>query len=137
MKELYGNVYWVSATAEAYYSGNSVTDGIFVSKELWDRIEQEYLCSVWYHELDGKHSEVEAEVTSVLIVEENIYTVLMDYEQSNGDDYKITECYLYEQDEDLINQISEFHKDFVSKLTFKKTVVINFDGEDIHVNKGE
>lgn len=135
MKELYNNVYWVSASAEAYYSGNSVTNGIFVSKELWDNIDGDILSSVWYHELDGKHSEVEASVTAQLLDEDNIYSVLMDYEQSDGEDWYITESYLDGQDEGLIEQIEAFHEDFIEKITFCKTVVIKFNGKEISVSR--
>lgn len=135
MSKLYGNVYWVSAFAKAYYYGNSVTDGIFVSKELWDKIDNESTCSVWYHGLDGKHSEVGAEVSEELITEDNAHKVFLEYDNSGNDEYKITEIYLGGQDIDLVQEIEDFHENFVEKLTFCTKVVVKVDDEIILVSE--
>ena len=127
MNNTYNNLYWVSVSAEAYYSGNSVQDGIFVSKELWDQVEQDDLGTVYYHELDGKHSEVEADTNIVMVSEGNIEQVLTEWHNSDGDDSRIYESLLINQDDEaLIEEIQSFHDSFVNDIQFETVVTCKF-----------
>ena len=126
MNSIYNNLYWLSVSAEAYYSGNSVQDGIFVSKELWDQVEQDDLGTVYYHELDGKHSEVEADTNIVMVSEVNIEQVLTEWKDSDGDYDKLYESLLDGQDETLLEEMQAFHDNFVNDIQFETVVTCKF-----------
>lgn len=128
---IYNKVYWVSVSAEAYYSGNSAQDGIFVSKELWDQVDVNNLGTAYYCELDGKHSECEADTNIVLVTEDNIAEVLLEWKNSDGDDYKIYECVIENQEESLVESIQEFHDKFVESIQFTTTVTCKFLDKEI------
>jgi len=128
---IYNNLYWVSVSAEAYYSGNSVQDGIFVSKELWDRVEEDKLGAVYYHELDGIHSECKADTNIVLVTEDNITEVLLEWKESSGDEYEISESLLEGQDKALVDSIMEFHGEFVENIQFETIVKCKFLDKEI------
>ena len=133
---IYNNVYWVSVSAEAYYSGNSAHDGIFVSKELWDQVDVDNLGTAYYYELDGKHSELEAVFNEVLLTEENVATVLLEWKNSYGEDYKMYESVLAEQSEGLVDSIQEFHDKFVENIQFTTTVTCKFLDKEIVMVEG-
>ena len=126
MNNIYNNLYWVSVSAEAYYSGNSVQDGIFVSKELWDQVDEDDLGTVYYHELDGKHSEAEADTNIVMVSEGNIEQVLTEWKDSDGDYDKLYESLLDGQDETLLEEMQAFHDNFVENIQFETVVTCYF-----------
>ena len=126
MNNIYNNLYWVSVSATAYYSGNSVQDGIFVSKELWDRVDEDDLGTVYYHELDGKHSEVGADTNIVMVSEGNIEQVLTEWKDSDGDYDKLYESLLDGQDETLLEEMQAFHDNFVNDIQFETVVTCKF-----------
>ncbi len=129
--KVYNNVYWVSVSASAHYSGNSVQDGIFVSKELWDLVDTEDLGTVYYHELDGKHSECEATTGIVLVTEDNAVEVLLEWKESNGEDWIIFESLLYGQDDGLIEKITAFHEEFSENVEFTTTIKCKFGDQEL------
>ena len=126
MNNIYNNLYWVSVSAEAYYSGNSVQDGIFVSKELWDQVDEDELGTVYYHELDGKHSEAEADTNIVMVSEGNIEQVLTEWHNSDGDGDRIREQLLGNLEDDLAADIIVFHDNFVENIQFETVVTCYF-----------
>tara|TARA_R110000851_G_scaffold46817_1_gene113862 strand:- start:1055 stop:1465 length:411 start_codon:yes stop_codon:yes gene_type:complete len=128
---IYNNVYWISVSAESYYSGNSARAGIFVSKELWDQVDADELGTAYYYELDGKHSEVEADFSEVLLTEDNVVEVLLAWKDSYGEGYKMYESVLAEQSEGLVDSIQEFHDKFVESIQFTTIVKCKFLDKEI------
>lgn len=52
----------LSVEAEGNYSGSTYYEELFLPKEAWDEIQDDVRMYMYFHELDGKHSEVQADI---------------------------------------------------------------------------
>jgi len=64
----------ISANAEGYNSGATYEEDIFITKESYEKVKDEDL-SFYVYELDGKHSECEADIETKNYVEEELLNV--------------------------------------------------------------
>jgi|GEM_PF-5945352 len=118
----------LSVDVTAYYSGNTYYEEVFLPKEVWDEIKDEMSMYIYIYELDGKHSEVKAEIDVEEFNENELVTYLPDQE-NDGEDlfYHIYE-YLDENkynDEYLLNVQEE-----VENLRQVETLTIKIKTQD-------
>ena len=118
----------LSVDVTAYYSGNTYYEEVFLPKEVWDEIKDEMPMYIYIYELDGKHSEVKAEIDVEEFNENELVTYLPDQE-NDGEDlfYHIYE-YLDENkynDEYLLNVQEE-----VENLRQVETLTIKIKTQD-------
>lgn len=118
----------LSVDVMAYYSGNTYYEEVFLPKEVWDEIKDEMPMHIYISELDGKHSEVKAEIDVEEFNENELVTYLPDQE-NDGEDlfYHIYE-YLDENkynDEYLLNVQEE-----IENLRQVETLTIKIKTQD-------
>lgn len=65
------NLVLIQASAEGYYSENTYEEGIFITEESYEKIKDVEI-GVCICELDGKHSEVEADIVITKYTEEEL-----------------------------------------------------------------
>jgi hypothetical protein len=76
----------INAYAEGYYSDSTYEENIAIRSEIFDKIEEDiYKITLYICELDGKHSEVEADVTVQFYSEEEIKN--MNWQDGSDGDY--------------------------------------------------
>jgi hypothetical protein len=76
----------INAYAEGYYSDSTYEENIAIRSEIFDKIEEDiYKITLYICELDGKHSEVEADVTVQFYPEEEIKN--MNWQDGSDGDY--------------------------------------------------
>lgn len=117
--------------AEGYRSGAVKDCAVVVEKSFHEKWKDDYN-SVWFHELDGKHSEQEGEVVFTEINEENLTKVLESFYQAEDDDYYIWEQMMDDiwEEADVECQI-KVNQEFC-KRTSKKTVTKYYlDGKEL------
>ena len=66
----------ISASAEGYYSGQVYEEEVFLPVEVWNEIEAEFETEICVSELDGKHSEVPAEVETKVFASNELETYI-------------------------------------------------------------
>ena len=65
----------ISAGACGYYSDATYEDNIFIRKETYEKVKEDVEnIEIYIYELDGKHSEVEAEIDITEYTEEDLAT---------------------------------------------------------------
>lgn len=70
---------------EAYYSGATYFEEVFLPLEVWNEIKDGFRGYIWLHEMDGKHSESQVDIE----IEEVDESDLEDYMFQNNDDGKV------------------------------------------------
>ena len=125
------DVVLVTCYGEGHYSGNSETQGYWVTKDFYeehkDTIDN---FTPYFHELDGKHSEVEGKV----IVYHGITLESLAEFEDIGDGYMIYESMLYDilnDDEDLECELELLNNTIIELFKVNRTVQYVFDGEVI------
>ncbi|UUV47030.1 hypothetical protein [Bacillus phage vB_BanS-Thrax5] len=64
----------LSFEAEAYHSGAEHNEELVIPAELWDEIKDDFDGQVHIHGLDGKHSEVSADIEADYVSEEYLFS---------------------------------------------------------------
>lgn len=72
----------LSIYAEGYYSGASYKETVFLTKELWDKIKDDFKTTFYIYELDGKHSEIETKLDVNEYTEEELKKYRVEYDDS-------------------------------------------------------
>ena len=119
----------ITANAVAYYSENTYYEEVFLPLDVWDEIkDQVEASSVYISELDGKHSEVEADIDVDFFSEEELATYLPS-ELDDGEVlyYHIDE-YLDKEKYDS-NYLSNIHEEVIA-LRQVETLTIKFKSQD-------
>lgn len=122
-----GNYTYLEVTAEAYHSGSTASVGLIVPNSFYKEYEEDI--DDWhfsFHELNGKHSEVEGELTATDIREHNVDAVvrwLLDV--SHGQE-KLLEM-VQEIDSDLLEEIDCLNSNLQANVSLQTIVV--WDGE--------
>lgn len=87
----------LTVDAQAFWSGNTYYEEVFLPEEVWEEIKENFRTSVYLHGFDGKHSEVKAEVE----VEECNSEYLKAYKPTDNNDGDNLFDHIYEYlDED-------------------------------------
>lgn len=112
----------------AYYSGNSYYEEVFLPKEVWEEIKDNIQMYTYIYELDGKHSEVKADIQ----VEEFNEEQLARYLPSQPDDGEDLFYHVYEYlDEDKYdNSYLMKIQEEVAALRQVETMTIKFKSHD-------
>lgn len=74
----------LSVDITAFYSGNTYYEEVFIPKSVWEEIKSEIKMFIYLHSLDGKHSEVKAEI-DVEEFNENQLAVYQAAQLNDGD----------------------------------------------------
>lgn len=106
--------------AQAYYSGNTYYEEVFLTKEMWDSIKDKISMYTYLYEFDGKHSEVKVEIYQDEVSEEYLKSrVPLENDGERLDEYiydrldEVVEDELYELQQ-YIKSLSE-----VEELTIR------------------
>lgn len=76
----------LSCYGYGYYSGAKYEESIVISKNFYDKIKDKVKDeTVYLGELDGKHSEVEAEIDIISYTEEEILKEIWDFDNNDGE----------------------------------------------------
>lgn len=125
------DVVLVTCYGEGYYSGNSETQGYWVTKDFYEEHKETIdNYTPYFHELDGKHSEVQGKV---IVYHGITLESLTEFEDIN-EGWKIYESMLYdilEADEGLKLELKLLNKTIIELFKVNRTVQYVFDGEVI------
>ncbi len=117
----------VGCKAEGYYSGSSAIECMLIRKKLYDKLDEDVFQTMWFGDLDGKHSEIEGEwfkgdfeatPEQVALCKHN------DYEQ-------VVDGGLGEQDPAVISQIVEEYKDIRKDFDLEVITKVTWKGEQL------
>lgn len=112
----------LSIEAEAYYSGSRYYEELFLTKELWDEIKDGFDRCFYIHELDGKHSEIEADFAIDFFSESELET----YQGEESDGYKL----YYEAEQHLREDCIDAVQAEVESLRKIESMTITFKTKD-------
>lgn len=130
---LLGNLVMVEFFGEGYYSGNTESHVAFFESDDFEQIEsvfEDY--TPYFHELDGKHSEVQGvvNITKISTLEE-LKQCIGTYECSD-DYYPIFDTCIDESEfSDMSDMLHQTHDDIVSKFEVKTTTEYFVQGTKI------
>lgn len=125
------DVVLVTCYGEGHYSGNSETQGYWVTKDFYEEHKETIdNYTPYFHELDGKHSEVQGKV----IVYNGITLESLAEFEDIDDGYMVYESMLYDilnDDEDLECELELLNNTIIELFKVNRTVEYVFDGEVI------
>lgn len=64
----------LKVSAEGYNSGATDEDEMFLTPEMYEEIKEGLGTSMWFNELDGKHSEQEEDIFMQIVTEKDLET---------------------------------------------------------------
>ncbi len=130
MKDLIGNVVFVEFYGKGYYSGSSESHSAFVTKEFFEENKETFEnYTPYFHELDGKHSEIEGDVNINLCNTEERLREAIKKVCEKDDDWMIWESCL--DGVDGVEEQVEFSKNITSKITSKTVTTYMIDGVEV------
>lgn len=121
----------IKVSAEGYYSGKVVTCAAIVEVSFYSHFKDDFN-SVYFDELDGKHSEVKGDVTCEAVTKDNLKDVIEALHSSDGDDYVIWEQLLgglSEEFSEIVDEQIELDREFFNRSKKETTVDYYFDGK--------
>lgn len=115
----------LSVDAEAYYSGNTYYEEVFLPKDVWEEIKNNFRLFVYLCEFDGKHSEVKADID----VDEYTENQLTFYkpQQSNDGENLFEHIYEYLDEEKYDSSYLMKIQDEVESLCEVETMTLKFN----------
>lgn len=119
----------LTANAQAYYSGNTYFEELFLPLDVWNKIKDDVRMHIYLCEFDGKHSEVKADIDIETFNEKDLESYV--FESNDGESlfYYIDEEYIYGNDE-----LSDFNlqavQSEVQKLSQVDTMTIMYNVKD-------
>lgn len=115
----------LSIDAMAYYSGNTYYEEVFLPKEVWEEIEENFKMYTYLCGFDGKHSEVKVDIE----IEEFNEKHLMTYTpcQSNDGETLFEHIYEYLDEEKYDNTYLWNVQGEVMNLCQVEKMVIKFE----------
>lgn len=126
LEQLFGNYVCIELYGEGYYSGQSETHVAFVTKSFYDEHEDLIVnYTPYFHELDGKHSEVEGETFVIEIVDYETACRALKHLATRDSDYQIWDGMFDSLDKDLVKEQIDLSDSIFKKLQVK--TVITFD----------
>lgn len=126
------NLVMINIFGEGYYSGNTQSNSMVVEKAFYEEYKEEIdSYTPYFSELDGKHSEVQGNLTVTPITKENLGHVVA---------IVLEDCYW--EVSDILSEISKelpaewekqdkVHEDFVNLCKIDTVTKIYFDGKEI------
>ena len=119
---------------EGYYSGSSEQWAVAFNindyemlKERVKEFDDDYI--PYFAELDGKHSEVKGET----FIEDDIISVVMEYNMSDYDHFNNSIKYSLEKDSEEYLALKKA-QDFIKTLKIKETYIHKETGEELNIN---
>jgi hypothetical protein len=115
----------LSVDVEGYYSGSTYHEEVFLPKETWEEIKDNIQMHTYIYELDGKHSEVKADI-EVEEFNEKQLTTYQPFVNDDGEDlfYHIYEYLPEKYDREYLgniqDEVSEYSKVDVMTIKFNK-----------------
>ena len=80
------NLVIIRLTADGYYSGSSVEECCILREDTFDKIKEKLFNKTFYfHELDGKHSETEGDLSIEIIDKSLLNTIFWDEINTSND----------------------------------------------------
>lgn len=120
----------VEVFAEGYYSGQTETVAVVMSKEFVEEHIDNF-GTVYFSELDGKHSEVEGDISTKQVNEENIKLVISCLLTATGDDYHIWEEMLGDISESEVEKQITINREFNARIKSKVLTTYYLDGVEL------
>lgn len=121
----------IKVEAEGYRSGATRLDTAVVEKNFVKEWEDDF-SSVYYYELDGKHSQTEGDVSFVEITKDNLKEIIDLY--LDGDCDAIWESMFDDIPEDVLEEQWGIDEEFGQSIHRKVETVYFFKGEMVGVN---
>jgi hypothetical protein len=115
----------LTVDAEAYYSGNTYYEEVFLPLDVWEEIKDGFRMFVYLCEFDGKHSEVKAKIEVDDWTEEQLTRYLT---QSNDGENLFDHVYEY-LDED------KYDNSYLMKIQEEVEAYCQVDTMEIEFNK--
>jgi hypothetical protein len=118
----------LSIDVEGYYSGSTYYEEVFLPKEVWEEIKDNIQMHTYIYELDGKHSEVKANI-EVDDYSESHLSIYQPRHSNDGEDlfYHIYE-YLDEEKYDR-NYLAKIQEE-VESYSQVDTMMIKFNKQN-------
>lgn len=119
----------LAVSAEGYRSGAFRSHIFFMPEDDFDKHEDVLLAyRFWFHELDGKHSEIEGEVT----VHYKDHDIGQAYHMSTDGDEKWIDCINDVLPEDVVPALKAFNNAVWAGLVETKVIKVEFDGQVLY-----
>lgn len=115
----------LTVDAEAYYSGNTYYEEVILPMDVWEEIKDNFSFEIYLGELDGKHSNVRADIEVDEITEEELEMRKRPSEDGESlfyhiyeylDEEKYDRCYL----SNIQEQVDSMSKVESMRIRFKK-----------------
>lgn len=120
----------IKLSAEGYYSGKVVTCAVVVEGSFYNYFKDDFN-SVYFDELDGKHSEVKGEVTCEAVTKDNLKDVIETLHSYDENDYVIWEKLLGGVSEEYLDGQVEVDREFFNRSKKETTAKYYFDGKEL------
>jgi len=127
-----GNLVMINFFGEGYYSGNSESQTMIIEKSFYEDFKEEIDKYVpYFHELDGKHSEVRGNLTVSNITKENLGRVVASVMED--DHWPVSENLIWELDapQEMLEKQDKVHETFENLCRIETVTKIYFDGEEV------
>lgn len=116
----------ISAYAEGYYSGQTYEENIFITKESYEKLKEKIdEIEIYIYELDGKHSEVEADIDIDCLTEETLLKIDLD-KGNDGENLYYTLEEIFENNDLSLDKeldvINNYLRTLDNIITFEVTV---------------
>jgi len=135
----------ISASAEAYYSGATAYGELYIPYEYYEKNKEKLKgLTVYVHELDGKHSELECEINFAYFTIEEVLKIKDNRDENkNLDEYLLDNfCYKLDLDDIECEMIEDFSNGLLGlekiSVTEEMEIVLSQDTiiEGITIPKG-
>lgn len=116
----------INAYAEGYYSGQTHEENVFITKESYEKVKEDVgAIEIYVYDLDGKHSEVESDITIIELTEEELLEMDLNVENDGEDLYYKVKRLFENYEIDLNNEkriVNEYLNTLDTLTTFEVTV---------------
>lgn len=120
------NLVLINVSAEGYRSGATYDESIFITQRTFERISEDIdELEVYIGDLDGKHSEVEAHIQTVIYNEKDLLGSMVDFDNDGESLYCRLEEIFLELDMNLdaeIEFVNNYIKSLDTYITLKATI---------------
>jgi hypothetical protein len=122
-----GGYSYMEVFAEGHHSGSTGTEGMFIPTSFLEEFSEEIASHTFYfHELDGKHSETEGDVSFSDITPENVDDFVKDWLVNDG--YEKIYDMLVEIDPDLAKAADKYNVGLMKVA--KRVVTLKIEWSD-------
>lgn len=118
----------LSIDAEGYHSGSTYYEEVFLPKEVWEEIQDDVRMYTYIHGLDGKHSEVQADIERVYYNEKELQSYIPN--QENDSEKLFYHLYEYLDENIYKDEYLEKIQEEVQSLRQIQSMTIQFKSSD-------